>query len=117
MRHLSQVGRLKLEREVGRVQWIEKDVRKSYQKPAFKKLNFSQATQGLLGRAREFLDSFRPGRPQPVQQELPRRYESPAVRKLTAEQARLLLIGHASVGDQGAKDLLELIFPDKRQED
>jgi hypothetical protein len=96
------------------VQWIEKDVRRSYQKPALKKLTFSQATQGLLGRAREFLDGFRPERSQPVQPELPKRYETPAFRKLTAEQARLLLIGHASVGDQGAKDLLELIFPDNR---
>jgi hypothetical protein len=38
-------------------------------------------------------------------------YSSPTLNKLTPEQARLLLIGHASCGDQGAKDLLEVIYP------
>jgi hypothetical protein len=38
-------------------------------------------------------------------------YSSPTLNKLTAEQARLLLLGHATCGDQGAKDLLEVIYP------
>jgi len=92
------------------VQWIEKDVRKSYQKPVLKKLTLTQATQALLGRAREFLEVFRPEHPQ-LPEELPKRYEPPTVKKLTVEQAMLLLVGHASVGDQGAKDLMELVFP------
>lgn len=37
-------------------------------------------------------------------------YDKPSVRKLTPEQAKLLLIGHASAGDHGAKDLLELML-------
>ena len=38
-------------------------------------------------------------------------YSAPRLNKLTPEQARLLLLGHATCGDQGAKDLLEVIYP------
>jgi hypothetical protein len=44
-------------------------------------------------------------------------YEKPAVTKLTPEQAKLKLLGHASMGDQGAKDLLEMMFPETAQKD
>ena len=40
-------------------------------------------------------------------------YEAPTVRKLTLEQATLILIGHATIGDQGAKDLMNLAFPER----
>jgi hypothetical protein len=39
-------------------------------------------------------------------------YSSPTLKNLTPEQAKLLLLGHASQGDQGAKDLLDVLFPD-----
>ncbi len=38
-------------------------------------------------------------------------YTAPKLNKLTLEQANLLLIGHATCGNQGAKDLLEVIYP------
>jgi len=38
-------------------------------------------------------------------------YSSPRLNKLTPEQAKLLL-GQATQGDQGAKDLQDVIFPD-----
>jgi len=44
-------------------------------------------------------------------------YEKPTVTKLTPEQAKPKLFGHASMGDQGAKDLLELMFPDAAPKD
>jgi hypothetical protein len=44
-------------------------------------------------------------------------YERPTVTKLTPEQAKLKLLGHASTGSQGAKDLLELMFPDAPSKD
>jgi hypothetical protein len=44
-------------------------------------------------------------------------YERPTVTKLTPEQAKLKLLGHASMGNQGAKDLLELMFPDVPSKD
>jgi len=39
-------------------------------------------------------------------------YERPALRKLTWEQATLFLVGQAYVGDKGARELLELLFPE-----
>lgn len=44
--------------------------------------------------------------------EIKKTYERPSLRKLTPEQGRLLLFRHAGIGDQGANDLLDLIFPD-----
>src|SRR5712692_4489472 len=38
-------------------------------------------------------------------------YSSPNLNKPTREQANLILIGHASCRDQGAKDLLEVLYP------
>jgi hypothetical protein len=38
-------------------------------------------------------------------------YTAPTLNKLTLEQANLLLIGRATCGNQGAKDLLEVIYP------
>ncbi len=43
-------------------------------------------------------------------------YSPPQLNKLTPEQARLLLIGHATCGDQGAKDLLDVLYPLAREE-
>jgi hypothetical protein len=36
-------------------------------------------------------------------------YERPTLRKPTPEQATLFLVGHAYIGNQGAKELLELV--------
>ena len=101
------------------LQVIEQDVRKAYQQPALNRLNLRQAIEALLGRARDLLPffSFERWRPEPghtVHEEVPKIYQPPNLRKLTAEQASLILIGHASVGDQGAKDLLAVIFPDEQ---
>ncbi len=38
-------------------------------------------------------------------------YSPPKLNKLTPEQAKLLLIGQAGCGDQGAKDLLDVLYP------
>ena len=40
-----------------------------------------------------------------------KRYTPPKLNKLTPDQANLILIGHASCGDQGAKDLLDVLYP------
>ena len=41
-----------------------------------------------------------------------RSYDQPLLRKLSPEQACLFLVGRAYVGHQGAKELLELLFPE-----
>lgn len=39
-------------------------------------------------------------------------YQKPTATKLTAEEAKLKLIDHARRGDEGARDLLEMAFPE-----
>ena len=98
-------------------QWTEQDVWKGYPEPVLNRFNLEQTMQALLGRARDLLPFFSPKRwhPEPRQtiyEEVPKVYLKPALRKITPEQASLLLIGHASVGAQGARHLLEVVFPD-----
>jgi hypothetical protein len=66
--------------------------------------------QAWLGRARNALPRLRPQLEPFVYEEPPRVYEKPTLRKLTREQANLILFGHASVGDLGARDLIEIVF-------
>lgn len=40
-----------------------------------------------------------------------KKYSPPQLRKLNPEQAKLILIGHAMAGDEGAKELMDLILP------
>jgi len=40
-------------------------------------------------------------------------YEKPKLRKLTEEQSKLLLLSHASVGNEDAKELLKIFYPDE----
>jgi len=97
------------------VQLIEQDVRKAYLQPALNRLTLRQTVQALLERARDLLPFLLPQRwrPEPRQTvcEVPKKYHNPTLRKITAEQASLMLLGHATVGDQGAKDLLAIVFP------
>ncbi len=44
-------------------------------------------------------------------------YVKPTATQLTREQAKLKLLGHATVGDQGAKELLEMMFPEVPQKE
>ena len=44
-------------------------------------------------------------------------YVKPTATQLTREQAKLKLLGHATVGDQGAKELLEMMFPEGAQKE
>ena len=45
----------------------------------------------------------------------PKTYSSPKLHKLAPEQARHLLMGQAMCGNQGAKDLLAMLFPDPHE--
>jgi hypothetical protein len=46
----------------------------------------------------------------PPASKMRRPYDKPTVAKLTHEQAKLKLLGAAIMGDEGAKDLLGLVF-------
>jgi hypothetical protein len=49
---------------------------------------------------------------QPNKNTTRKHYEKPTAIKLTREEAKLKLMAPASRGDQGAKDLLEMMFPE-----
>lgn len=49
----------------------------------------------------------------PVRQLERKPYRKPELRKLTEEQAKLLLLGHASDGNEDAKELLKIFYPDE----
>lgn len=40
-------------------------------------------------------------------------YEKPTVKKLTPEEAKLKLVDLAQKGDVGAKEMLEMMFPEE----
>ncbi len=42
-------------------------------------------------------------------------YSSPTLNKRTPEQAKVWLVEQATQGDQGAKDLLSVLFPDPNE--
>jgi hypothetical protein len=44
-------------------------------------------------------------------------YEKPTVTKLTPEEAKAKLLDAANRGDQGAKDLLEMMSPEEKTKD
>jgi hypothetical protein len=52
--------------------------------------------------ARQWQPSLKPRKP----------YEKPTVTQLTPEHAKLRLLGHASMGNRGAMELLEMMFPE-----
>lgn len=47
------------------------------------------------------------------QEQRRRPYEKPTAMKLTSEEAKLKFVDHATRGDQGANDMLEIIFPEE----
>jgi hypothetical protein len=95
------------------VQVSEQEVWRPYQNPAAEKLKLKQAMQTLLSRGADLLPFFRVEANPSVRGEAPRVYERPQLRKLTREQASLILFGHVGVGDQGAKELIEIVFRDR----
>lgn len=44
-------------------------------------------------------------------------YRRPIIRALESEQATLLLVGHAYEGHQGAREILEILFPARANKD
>jgi hypothetical protein len=75
-----------------------------------RKLTIKQAKISLRNH-KERLLGFKPAnRHQPTDTAVDRKYQKPSLRPIAPEQAKLFLMGRATVGDRGAKDLMELIF-------
>jgi|SRR5271165_5937425 len=64
-----------------------------------------------VSQLKELLRMAWPGRDEYlVEPEMEKTYQRPVARRLTPEQARLVLIGHATVGNQGARELMAVVF-------
>lgn len=98
----------------GKVNLVERQGKKPYQSPSLRKLSIQQARKFMMNHARELLQLIYPGwrKNCDVSESQARIYRAPRLIKLTPEQAKLRLLGHLSVGDCGARDLLDLLFPD-----
>ena len=84
-----------------------------YLRPFLSQLSLRQSRTYALKHARQLWRWLLPARFKREQSEplsQVREYQPPKVTKLTPEQAKLKLLGCLSVGEQGAKDLLDLLF-------
>jgi hypothetical protein len=85
-------------------------VRSFFENPASRKLTIQRAQTLLRSQARKFLGLT------PVDLErLPeaaevRKYQKPSMRQITPQQASLFFIGHATIGDRGAKEFMEVVL-------
>ena len=86
--------------------------RKTSARPLRRELVHQPVRSSLWNRAQGFLQVVFPNRfkPRLARSQPAAVYAAPRVTKLTTEQAKLKLLGHLSVGDQGARDLLDLLF-------
>lgn len=89
---------------------FEEDFWNEYEKPVVEKPTLKQAVQALLGRAKQLLPSVHPTPDPVVRRSGPKGYQKPTLRKLSPQQASLILIGHAGVGDEAAKELLDIVY-------
>ena len=80
------------------------------EKPARKKLTIQRAAALLRNQAKKMLGRIPAERKSLTQTATDRKYQKPAMRQITPQQATLFLIGHSTIGDQGAKELMELVF-------
>jgi len=62
-------------------------------------------------KSRDGLDIYVPSRKMPSGIDKRKCYVPPVLRTLRSEQAALFLVGYAYVGHQGARTLLEMLFP------
>jgi hypothetical protein len=85
-------------------------VRSFCENPASRKLIIQRAKASLRNQGRKFLGLTPVDRKPFSETTAPRKYQKPALRQITPEQATLFLIGHATIGDQSAKEFMEVVF-------
>jgi hypothetical protein len=85
-------------------------VRSFCENEALRKLTIQRAKASLRNRARKLFGLTPADRKPFSETAADKKYQTPALRQITPEQATLLLIGHATIGDQGAKELMEVVF-------
>jgi hypothetical protein len=93
---------------------IKASSRKIYAQPILRRLTLQQAKIVLSSRIKNIFSPAPPNRPNVVAitSKSRKHYQKPGYQELTPEQIKLILIGQFNLGDEGAGDLLDQLFPE-----
>jgi hypothetical protein len=93
---------------------ISRNSKKTYTTPILQRLNLQQAKVVLSSKIKNLLSPVRSNSPKVISITLKakKRYQKPGYQELTPEQIKLILIGQFNLGDEGAGDLLDQLFPE-----
>lgn len=93
---------------------VEAEVHLFCENPVSGKLTIRQVKAFLFGHPRKLLRLIPENGDPAAEAVVDRTYQKPAWRQIALEQAKLMLIGRATLGDQGAKELMDVVFLDPR---
>jgi hypothetical protein len=87
--------------------------KKTYATPILQRLNLQQA-KVVLSSIKNIFSTLRSNSPKVISitSKAKKRYQKPGYQELTPEQIKLILIGQFNLGDEGAGDLLDQLFPE-----
>lgn len=88
--------------------------KKTYITPILQRLNLQQAKVVLSSKIKNIFSIAHPNGPKVISitSKAKKHYQKPGYQELTSEQIKLILIGQFNLGDEGAGDLLDQIFPE-----
>ena len=92
---------------------ISANSKKTYTIPILQRLNLQQA-KVVLSSIKNIFSPVRSNCPKviAITSKGKKRYQKPKYQELTPEQIKLILIGQFNLGDEGAGDLLDQLFPE-----
>ena len=87
--------------------------KKTYTTPILQRLNLQQA-KVVLSSIKNIFSATRSNCPKVISitSKAKKRYQKPGYQELTPEQIKFILIGQFNLGDEGAGDLLDQLFPE-----
>jgi hypothetical protein len=93
---------------------ISANSKKTYIIPILQRLNLQQAKVVLSSKIKNIFSPTRSNSPKVISitSKTKKRYQKPGYQELTPEQIKLILIGQFNLGDEGAGDLLDQLFPE-----
>jgi hypothetical protein len=93
---------------------ISANSKKTYTIPILQRLNLQQAKVVLSSKIKNIFSPTRSNSPKVISitSKAKKRYQKPGYQELTPEQIKMILIGRFNLGDEGAGDLLDQLFPE-----
>jgi hypothetical protein len=87
--------------------------KKTYTQPILRRLTLQQLKIVLSSKIKNIFSPARSNSPKTISitSKAKKRYQKPGYQELTPEQIKLILIGQFNLGDEGAGDLLDQLFP------